>query len=196
MRRCRSSQSCSLTRYLPGERITLRKLTGTLVAFFGVAGLFGDRVRLDAAQAGPMIAIVASARVCCNRRRGKQAARLGAPSGGAQCAGDDRGAFVLMAVSLAAGDGFMMPRDAATWGAIAYLAIAGSVLTFLIYFTLLKTWSVTSLSFISVFTPAIALLLGFVFLDERPTLLTGGRRRAGPDWRDPGGNRANEARRG
>src|SRR4029453_12358443 len=47
--------------YLPGERITLRKLTGTLVAFFGVAGLFGDRVRLDAAQAGPMLAIVASA---------------------------------------------------------------------------------------------------------------------------------------
>jgi drug/metabolite transporter (DMT)-like permease len=31
---------------------------------------------------------------------------------------------------------------------------------------------VTSLSFISVFTPAIALLLGFVFLDERPTLWT------------------------
>ena len=47
--------------HLPGERITLRKLTGTLVAFFGVAGLFGDRVRLDAAQAGPMLAIVASA---------------------------------------------------------------------------------------------------------------------------------------
>jgi drug/metabolite transporter (DMT)-like permease len=31
---------------------------------------------------------------------------------------------------------------------------------------------VTSLSFISVFTPAIALVLGFVFLDERPTLWT------------------------
>jgi drug/metabolite transporter (DMT)-like permease len=28
---------------------------------------------------------------------------------------------------------------------------------------------VTSLSFISVFTPAIALFLGFIFLDERPT---------------------------
>ena len=59
-----------------------------------------------------------------------------------------------------------------TWGAIAYLAIAGSVVTFLVYFSLLKTWSVTSLSFISVFTPAIALALGFVFLDERPTLWT------------------------
>jgi drug/metabolite transporter (DMT)-like permease len=35
-----------------------------------------------------------------------------------------------------------------------------------------RTWSVTSLSFISVFTPVVALLLGFVFLGERPTALT------------------------
>jgi drug/metabolite transporter (DMT)-like permease len=56
---------------------------------------------------------------------------------------------------------------------VLYLALVGSVVSFLVYFTLLKTWSVTSLSFISVFTPAIALLLGFVFLDERPTLLAG-----------------------
>ena len=47
------------------------------------------------------------------------------------------------------------------------------MVTFLGYFSLLKIWSVTSLSFISVFTPAIALVLGFVFLDERPTLWTG-----------------------
>ncbi len=60
-----------------------------------------------------------------------------------------------------------LPRDAGTWAAIGYLAIAGSVITFLIYFSLLKTWSVTSLSFISVFTPAVALLLGFVFRAER-----------------------------
>ena len=65
-----------------------------------------------------------------------------------------------------------LPRDGGTWAAILYLALAGSVVTFLIYFSLLKTWSVTSLSFISVFTPAIALFLGFIFLDERPTLWT------------------------
>jgi len=41
----------------------------------------------------------------------------------------------------------------------------------LVNFTRLKTWSVTSLSFITVFTPAVALLLGFIYLDERPTLL-------------------------
>jgi drug/metabolite transporter (DMT)-like permease len=83
------------------------------------------------------------------------------------------GAVALLATSILANDGFRLPVDAPTWGAIAYLALAGSVVTFLAYFTLLKTWSVTSLSFISVFTPAIALLLGFVFLNERPTLLAG-----------------------
>jgi drug/metabolite transporter (DMT)-like permease len=82
------------------------------------------------------------------------------------------GAVALFAASLAAGDGFRLPQDTSTWGAIGYLAVAGSVVTFLGYFSLLKKWSVTSLSFISVFTPAIALLLGFLLLDERPTFLT------------------------
>ena len=65
-----------------------------------------------------------------------------------------------------------LSRDGRTMAAIAYLAVVGSVISFLAYFSLLKTWSTTSLSFISVFTPAIALLLGFAFLDERPTPLT------------------------
>ena len=82
------------------------------------------------------------------------------------------GAVALLAASFAAGHGFVLPRDRGTWAAVIYLAIAGSVVTFLIYFSLLKTWSVTSLSFISVFTPAVAVLLGVVVLGERLTSLT------------------------
>jgi len=158
--------------YLPGDRITPRKLAGTLVAFLGVVALFGDRVRLDPSKSGPMLAIVASA-VCAaasgvvTERHGHHLhpAALNAPAMLV-------GAAALGLMSFAAGDGFALPRDAATWWAVTYLALAGSVLTFFIYFTLLETWSVTSPSFISVFTPAVALLLGFVFLDERPTKLT------------------------
>jgi hypothetical protein len=51
---------------------------------------------------------------------------------------------VLGAASLLAGDGFRMPSDVPTWGAVAYLAIAGSVVTFLVYFRLLEIWCVTS----------------------------------------------------
>jgi drug/metabolite transporter (DMT)-like permease len=74
--------------------------------------------------------------------------------------------------SFAAGDGFRVPQDTETWGAIAYLAVVGSVISFLVFFSLLQRWSATSLSFISVFMPVVALLLGFVVLDERPTVWT------------------------
>ena len=159
--------------YVPGDRITGRKLAGSVLAFGGIVGLFGDRVRLDPAGLGPMLAIVtstvcaAAAGVATKRHGGNlHPASLNAPA-------MLIGAAVLGAASLAAGDGLALPLDAPTWSAIVYLAIAGSVITFLGYFTLLKSWSVTSLSFISVFTPAIALFLGFVFLDERPTISSG-----------------------
>jgi drug/metabolite transporter (DMT)-like permease len=158
--------------YVPGDRITPRKLAGTLLAFLGVVSLFGDRLRLDPDNLGPMAAVIASA-VCAavagvaSKRHGGalHAAALNAPA-------MLIGALTLVAVSYATGDAFTIPRDGGTWAAILYLAIAGSVVTFLIYFSLLKTWSVTSLSFISVFTPAVAVLLGVAVLDERLTVLT------------------------
>ncbi len=159
--------------YIPGERVTARKLGGTLLAFLGVVALFGDRVRLDPANGGPMLAIVAStvcaaAAAIASKRYGLSLhpAALNAPAMLV-------GAVALGGASVLAGDGLRLPGDLATWSAVTYLAVAGSVITFLVFFSLLKTWSVTSLSFISVFTPAIALILGFVFLDERPTLWTG-----------------------
>ena len=158
--------------YLDAEPITWRKLTGTLLAFLGVVALFGDRLRLDPTKALPMLAIIGSAffaavAAVASKRHGAglHAAALNAPAMLV-------GGIALAAMSLAVGDGFLLPQDTQTWSAIAYLAVAGSVLAFLVYFSLLRTWSVTSLSFISVFTPAIALVLGFVFLDERPTQWT------------------------
>jgi drug/metabolite transporter (DMT)-like permease len=158
--------------YLDAEPITWRKLMGTLLAFLGVVALFGDRLRLDPSKAVPMLAIIGSAffaavaSVASKRHgAGLHAAALNAPAMLV-------GGVALALASLITGDGFRLPRDLQTWSAIAYLAVAGSVLAFLVYFSLLRTWSVTSLSFISVFTPAIALVLGFVFLDERPTAWT------------------------
>jgi drug/metabolite transporter (DMT)-like permease len=158
--------------YVPGDRITARKLAGTVLAFVGIVALFGDRVRLDPTGLQPMLAIVAS--TVCAAAAGVASKRHGGDLHPAALNAPAMliGAAALAVVSIAAGDGLLLPEDAATWGAVMYLAIAGSVVTFLVYFTLLKTWTVTSLSFISVITPAIALILGFVFLDERPTLWT------------------------
>jgi drug/metabolite transporter (DMT)-like permease len=160
--------------YIPGDRITPRKLAGTLLAFLGVVALFGESLRLDVSKLWPMAAIIAAA-VCAaatgvvSKRHGStlHAAALNAPAMLV-------GGVVLVGAAVATGEHVQLPQDLTTWSAIAYLAIIGSVVSFLVYFSLLKTWSVTSLSFIAVFTPAIALALGFVFLDERPTLWTAG----------------------
>ena len=160
--------------YLPGERITAAKLIGTLLAFAGVMALFGDHARVDARQLWPMLGVIAAG-VCAaiasvaTKKHGRtlHPAALNAPS-------MLLGSAALAVLSFATGDGFGLPRNAESWGAVLYLALAGSVLAFLVYFSMLKTWSVTSLSFISVFTPAIALVLGFVFLNERPTMWTVG----------------------
>ena len=158
--------------YIPGDRITPRKLAGTMLAFLGVAALFGDRLRIDTAQAVPMLAVIAS--TVCAAVAGVAAKRHGASLHPAALNGPSMlvGATVLVIVALASGEHPHLPQDWRTWMAIAYLAVVGSVISFLGYFSLLKKWSVTSLSFISVFTPAIALALGFVFLGERPTTWT------------------------
>ena len=159
--------------FLPGDRLTPRKLAGVLLAFVGVVALFAGQLRVEPDQIVPMLAIIAAA-VCAaaaaiaTKRFGKDlhATALNAPAMLV-------GAAILAGVSLLVGDGYAVPRDAPTWAAILYLAIIGSVVTFLVYFTLLKTWSVTSLSFISVFIPIVALALGFVALHEQPSVWSG-----------------------
>jgi drug/metabolite transporter (DMT)-like permease len=158
--------------YLPAERLTPRKLAGSVIAFLGVVALFADRLRLDPALALPMLAIVGSAAfgavsTIATKRHGHalHPTALNAPAMLV-------GAALLALASLVAGHGYGLPSDAGTWGAVTYLVLAGSVVTFLLYFWLMKTWSATTMSFIAIFTPAIALLLGFLVLDERPTLWT------------------------
>jgi drug/metabolite transporter (DMT)-like permease len=155
--------------YLPAERLTARKLAGTLVAMLGVAALFGDSLRLNSSLVIPMLAILASAIFAAlaslaTKKHGRNLhpAALNAPS-------MLIGGLLLAVTSLATGDGYRPPNSATSWTAILYLAIAGSIVTFLIYFWLLKTWSATSLSFIAIFTPALALFLGFLVRHERPT---------------------------
>src|SRR6188474_2124863 len=110
--------------YVPGDRITGRKLAGSVLAFVGIVALFGDRVRLDPGGLGPMLAIVAStvcaaaAGVATKRHGGNlHPASLNAPA-------MLIGAAALAAASLAAGGGLVLPRDWPTWSAILYLAIA------------------------------------------------------------------------
>ena len=174
----------------PGDRITPRKLAARSSRSSASSRLFGENVRIDPLEGlARWLAIVASA--ACAAAAGVATKRHGAALHPTTLNAPAMlvGAATLLAASLVAGDEIHDCRATpATWGAVAYLALAGSVVTFLVYFTLLKTWSVTSLSFISVFTPAIALLLGIRV--PRRAADAADRRRRGADSgrRDAGGD--------
>jgi len=162
--------------YLPAEPLTPKRIGGALVAFLGVVALFGESLRFDAEMLWPMAAIVASAacaavaNVYAKRHgAGLHPATLNAPA-------MMLGALLLAAASLVAGDGLALPREPSGWWAAIYLAVFGSVVTFLIYFWLLQTWKATTLSYIAIIIPVIALVLGWLVRDERLTLwsLAGG----------------------
>jgi drug/metabolite transporter (DMT)-like permease len=152
--------------YVPGERLTARKLGGGALAFAGVVTLFGDRLTVNASALGPMAAVVAA--VACAAMANVATKRHGQSLHPASlnAATTMVGAVVLLAMSVVTGEGVRLPPDAKSWTAVGYLAIVGSVIAFLIYFSLLKTWDSTSVSFFAVFTPAIAIVLGAAFLGE------------------------------
>jgi drug/metabolite transporter (DMT)-like permease len=156
--------------YVPGEHLTRRKLAGGIAASLGVAALFGDRVHIDASHAGPMAAIIGAA--ACAAAANVATKRHGGAIHSAPLNASTMliGAVLLLAASSLAGDGVKLPPDAASWAAVTYLSLIGSVVAFLIYFSLLKSWTATTVSFFGVFTPAIALLLGAAILHERLTV--------------------------
>jgi len=156
--------------YLPGDRITTGKLASSLLALVGTVALFADRLQLDSGAVGPMLGVLGATLCAAVASVVSKRDAHDIPSATLNATSMLIGAALLLAVSVATGDGIRLPADAGTWAAVGYLSLVGSVLAFLIYFALLKTWSVMSLSFISVFTPVIALLLGFVFLHEPLTL--------------------------
>jgi len=156
--------------YVPGEQLTPRKAAGAALAFVGVVTLFGDRLTVNALALWPMAAIIGAV-VCAaisnvaTKRHGG-----GLHSASLNAATTMAGAVVLAGMAVVTGEHLQLPPDARAWTAVVYLALVGSVLAFLIYFSLLKVWASTTVSFFAVFTPIIAIVLGTLFLGERLSL--------------------------
>ena len=146
---------------LPGERMTVQKLAGIGLGFGGILLIFrGQIATAGADKAFPMIAIVLSA--TCAAFATVALKRWGA---GTDPVTFNAGAMAVGAASLAA----LSVTTRETWrvpswpegiGAILFLALAGSVVTFVTWQWLLKTAEATSLSFVALITPITAIVLG------------------------------------
>jgi drug/metabolite transporter (DMT)-like permease len=148
------------------ERLTPRKLAGIALAIAGTAVLFSNQLDLRGAQAAPMAGVLAgslcaAATSVAAKRHGTalHPASLNAPAMAL-------GALILGASAAARGEELRFPDRASGWAIVLYLALAGTVVAFLLYFWLLQQWEATHTSFVSFLTPVLAVALGAVFLGE------------------------------
>jgi drug/metabolite transporter (DMT)-like permease len=76
-------------------------------------------------------------------------------------------AVLLFAGSRAAGDAWTLPERAATWWALAYVVLAGSVAVFVLYLLLVRAWGPSRAPYVFVVAPLVTILLS-AWLDAEP----------------------------
>lgn len=160
--------------FLPGERLNAVGLAGMLVGFAGVAVIFSeDFTRLGGPQVAvasavllvsPFVSAVASVAI---KRWG---AGIHPVSLSAVPMGIAAGVMGALAIALERDSTFIL--DAASVGAVLYLAVFGSAVTFTLYYWLLRHVRATRVSLIAYVVPVVAVAVGAVFMGEPVTLRT------------------------
>lgn len=153
--------------WLPGERLDAFKIAGVLVGFAGLVTVFsGDTHWSDPNAFRGMAAILGSTMLqgfslVMVKRYGQAVSPFAM-----NFVGMSIGGILLLALSL-----LVEPVGSARWtlpavGSVVYLAVIGSVLTFVSYYWLLKRIEAVYLSLTSFINPVVAVVLGSIVLGE------------------------------
>jgi drug/metabolite transporter (DMT)-like permease len=81
------------------------------------------------------------------------------------------GTAILLILTAIFGEAYTIPEDGSTWGALAYLVIAGSVGVFWLYVFVLHGWTASAASYQLVLIPLVTVVLSALLQDERITFL-------------------------
>ncbi|HVT60621.1 MAG TPA: EamA family transporter [Thermoanaerobaculia bacterium] len=159
---------------LPGERLSVRQAAGILVGFAGVAVIFSEDLR---ALGGPRVAAAAAILLIspvCSALGSVAVKRWGAGIPPLSLAAVPMGATALLLgpLALVCESGRTVHFDASAIGSLLYLALAGSALSFTLFFWLLERLPATTLSLINYAHPVVAVTVGGIWLREPVTSRT------------------------
>lgn len=76
-------------------------------------------------------------------------------------------AVVLVAGSVLAGEPRVLPQRAATWVALGFAVVVGSIVVFVLYLVVLRYWAASRAAYAFVLTPFITVVLS-AWLDDEP----------------------------
>ncbi len=157
--------------HLPAEQITWAKLGGVLLGIAGVALICWDQLHGGgrAAVAGSIVIVAGAFAVAYSnvliKLRGGHIEPAVLAAGQMIC-----GLVPLLLVGYATeGSPFKFHWTLRAVVSLCYLAVVGSCIAFLLYYWLVRNMDVTKTMYISLVTPALAVLLGMFWLHERLT---------------------------
>jgi drug/metabolite transporter (DMT)-like permease len=156
---------------LPGERLGARSVGGVLVGFLGVAVIFSEDFAL---LGGSRVALASTVFLISPAASAVAAVVIKRWGGGIHPVSISAvpmamSAFVMGGLALATERHAPLVFDVRSGGALTYLALFGSALTFSLYYWLMGHLRATRLSLIAYTTPVIAVLFGAAFMDETLT---------------------------
>lgn len=161
--------------YLPTERLNIFKSTGIILGFIGVILLFWSDIQIGESSTLGMIAVLCStlmqgASLIIIKRMNQYISPISLSLGGMLL-----GIIIMYTLALSFEDYKGIRFDEKGIGSILYLGTIGTVVTYVIYFWLLKRIEAVYLSLISFITPIIAIILGAILLKESlsPHIFTG-----------------------
>lgn len=152
---------------IPDERITLRRASGVAIGFFGVVLIFGSDLQTVHPRAAGVAAIMLLSPLAAgagNVAIKRWASRVHPFN--LTILPMAYGAAALLLTSLATEDWGAARWSPVAIGSIAYLAVLGSAVAFVVYYTLLQQVAVTTLALLSYVYPVVAVALGYLVLGE------------------------------
>ncbi|MFI8823626.1 DMT family transporter [Streptomyces sp. NPDC053431] len=147
------------------ERFRVAAAVGTVLATAGVAVISRTPLGGDV-PVGSFLALLGG--VCCFAQATVLVRRLPRVHPVTMNAvGMSAASVLLLAGSAAVGDTWHLPERAATWWALAYMVVAGSVLTFVLYLYVVHRWSASRAAYVFVVIPVVTIVLS-AWLDHEP----------------------------
>ena len=146
------------------EQLSGRGVVGALIALAGVAIIVGDQLSAAVPMPSLVALFVGAAFIAIYSVLVKHFPRVDPVT--ANGLGMAVGAPVLAALSLVAGEPWLLPREPATWASVVYLALVGSIALFILVLYVLGRWSASASSYSTLAMPLVTIVLAAVMLGE------------------------------
>jgi drug/metabolite transporter (DMT)-like permease len=156
------------------ERFHLQGLLGALVALLGVAVIVADQV----SAAVPLLSLLAILAGAVFIAEGSVILKWVPRSDpfATNAVGMLAAGGILLAASVIAGEAWAIPTEPATWMALAYLVVFGSIVVFGLYLYALRRWTASAVSYVTLLMPLVTIPAAAALMSEQvsPSFLIGG----------------------